>query len=203
MESKITGVILAAGGASRMGQTKQLLPWKGGTILGRVIREALASRLDRVVLVLGHDRDRILDRIDTRGIRTVLCKNWRLGQAESLKQGLAAVPDDSRGAMFLLGDQPLVTAGVIDSIIRAFLSSDAVAAIPVHRGRRGNPVLLARSLFPRIQTPTGDTGPRVLFPTMETGLVRVEIPDRAILLDIDTPGDYEALAASRDGSTDL
>ena len=114
---------------------------------------------------------------------------------KALRAGIAALPPEATGAVILLADMPRVTAAVIDALIAALAANpDALAAVPVFEGRRGNPVALARALFPAIQTLTGDQGARRLL--TEGKVLEVAVADSAVTLDIDTP---DALAALSGG----
>ncbi|MFH1156397.1 MAG: nucleotidyltransferase family protein [Pseudomonadota bacterium] len=193
MKKQVAGVILAAGRSSRMGRCKQLLPFGKFTILDTVIDNARHSELGEIILVLGHASDLILETSDFSGIRTVINIHHEKGQASSLVAGLEAVSGACMGVMFLLGDQPLVTTGIINRLIQAFETGTAPLIIPFCNGRRGNPVIFHRSLFHRLGSLTGDAGARVLFGELASRTTRVDIPDPSILVDVDTPEDYEKL----------
>ncbi len=95
--------------------------------------------------------------------------------------------------MVLLGDMPHVTPAIIDRLVDAFAAQPtALAVVPVSLGQRGNPILLARSLFPEVMALTGDVGARRLLAAAGDRVVEVPIDDAAVLTDVDTP---EALAA--------
>lgn len=190
---KIAGVLLAAGTASRLGRTKQLLPFRGSTLLGRAMENAAASDLDELIVVLGHDADRIMQSLDFSGVKTVINPDYSKGQGASLAKGLEAVSPSCAGALFLLADQPLVTPDMINRLIKAFQDSGAPLVIPFYRGNRGNPVLVARSLFPRLLSLSADTGARSLFDEYKASILRVEFDTDAVLVDVDTVQDYEAL----------
>ena len=131
--------------------------------------------------------------LDFSGMKTVINKAYSKGQGTSLTKGLEAVSPSCAGALFLLADQPLVTPDMINRLIRAFLASEAPLVIPFYRGRRGNPVLVARSLFPRLLSLSADTGARALFDEYKTSILRVEFDTDAVLVDVDTVEDYETL----------
>ncbi len=190
---KIAGVILAAGSASRMGQTKQLLPFGKNTLLGQVFQNAGESALHEIIVVLGHNGDEIEKVIDFSGARVIRNIGYSKGQSTSLIKGLENVSSICDAAIFLLGDQPLVTAAIINRLIEAFETSSAPIIIPYCNGKRGNPVIIARSLFHRLKSLTGDTGPRVLFDEFKKSILKVSIPDKAILIDVDTKDDYKKL----------
>jgi len=190
---KVAGVILAAGSASRMGSIKQLLPFRGKTILEHVIANAHRSALHEVILVLGYCSDKIKSKIDSSGIKIVINKEYQKGQSHSLKKGLEKVSANCKGVMFLLGDQPLVTESIMNKLINTFEISDSPIVIPYCNGKRGNPVIIARSLFSRLESLSADTGARVLFKEFKHEILKVSVTNKAILEDIDTMDDYEKL----------
>ncbi len=192
----ISGVVLAAGEARRLGQTKQLLAFRGTTLVGAVLEQARRSRLDELVLVLGHDAQRIREAVDLEGLKVVVNGGYRLGQSTSLKAGLAQVSPQADAAMFLLGDQPLVDGGLIDTLIAAFETGTHPIVIPCSGGQRGNPVIIGRELFGELaETASGDAGARVLFERHASSLRFVELGSRGIHVDVDTPEDYRHLLA--------
>lgn len=195
----ITGIILAAGKSSRMGQPKQLLPFRGNTILGCTVENARKSNLRQVIVVLGHAAERVRRAVDLTGVDVIVNHNYHQGQSTSLRAGLEAVAPDSHGAMFLLGDQPLVEATVINQLIESYRSSPAAIIIPTYFGQRGNPVLIARELFPLLEMLTGDQGARVLFDRYATHIREVEVPSRGIITDVDNWQDYLKLHSKGDG----
>jgi molybdenum cofactor cytidylyltransferase len=193
LKKKIAGIILAAGTATRMGKTKQLLPYEGTTLLGRVMENAAQSDLDELIVVLGHDAGTIIKTIDFSDITVIINKDYAKGQSTSLIKGLGAVSGSSAGAMFLLSDQPLITAGIMNRMITAFQTSKAPMIIPFYKGRRGNPVIISRPLFPKLMSLSSDTGARVMFEEYKDTLLKLNIENDAILFDVDTPVDYENL----------
>src|SRR4030042_2141801 len=97
----ISSIVLAAGESRRMGQTKQLLAWEGKTILRQVLENLLNSRLEEVILVLGHEAERILEKVDTRKLKVVINKNYRKGMITSIQRGLTAL-DEQAEAFFIV-----------------------------------------------------------------------------------------------------
>lgn len=191
---KVGGIILAAGRATRMGSTKQLLPFKDTTLLGHVTRQALDSNLDSVSIVLGHDSERIKQSLETefgQAIpRIIMNAHYLSGQSTSLVEGLRHISKDTDGAMFLLADQPMITAAILNRIIDAFCVSAPIAAVPFHNDRRGNPVIISKELFAELRGLTGDTGARNLLKKYADRILKVDIADPAIFMDIDTHPDY-------------
>ena len=147
--------------------------------------------------MLGHDGPRVESELS--GIDTLFVTNpdYAQGIASSLQAGVRAVPGSASGAIILLGDMPNVTADIINKLVAAFADNpDAKAVVPTVSGQRGNPVLLARSIFAEVMQLTGDAGARELLRTAGNSVVEVPVGDAAVLLDVDTP---EALAAFNTG----
>lgn len=190
---RVAGIILAAGEGSRMGRTKQLLPFGGKSILERVVESALDSALHRVVVVLGHQAERIAPLLAGRGVEVALNPEYRRGQSSSLKCGLRHLGADSDAALFLLGDQPLITPALIDTLVRRYRESPRPIVMPVYQGVRGNPVLFDRETFSRIEELDADCGARALFQEYRGRLLPVPVADPAIHFDIDTAADYRRL----------
>jgi molybdenum cofactor cytidylyltransferase len=196
-QKKIAGVILAAGSGSRMGTTKQLLPFGDTTLLGRAIENAKGSALHEIIVVLGHQADKIKQIIDFSNTKISYNKAYSKGQSTSLIKGLEDVSSECDAAMFLLGDQPLVNAAIIDQLLYAFETSMAQIIIPHCKGQRGNPVIIARPLFHRLSSLSDDMGARALFKEFKDDILKVSIPDKAIIIDVDTMADYKKLISPK------
>ncbi len=186
----VDGVILAAGSASRMGEAKQLLFFRGKRLLELVLEHAQNSALRQVIVVLGYEAKQIRRKIDFRNARVIVNADYAMGQSTSVCCGLSMVSATCDAAMFLLGDQPLISSSVIDSLIDSYEREKAPITVPVYHGKRGNPVIIDRSLFPALETLAGDTGAKQLFGAYESRIHYVEVTAPEILLDIDTQADY-------------
>ena len=189
----IAAVVLAAGGSTRFGQPKQLLDWNGVPLLAHVVDEALDAGLAPVVVVLGAHADAIRPALGTRPVQVLTNYRWAEGLSTSLHVGLSALPPEVAGAVFLQGDQPLVSAALLRSLVARFEESGAPIVHPAYEGRRGTPVLFARRLFPELAAVHGDEGGRGLIE--RHGSVAVPVDDPDILADVDTPEDYRRLRA--------
>ncbi len=192
-DCRVAGVVLAAGSSSRIGQVKQLLAFRETTLLGQVIENAAGSLLDEVVVVLGHAAGRVQEAVRFDRVRVVMNEEHEQGQSTSLRAGLSAVSDITDGVMFILGDQPLVGSEVMNALIVGYCRTGAPIVLPTHRGRRGNPVVIDRILFPRVESLTGDVGARVLFEEYAEAIVEIEVEDDSIHFDLDTWEDYKKL----------
>ena len=192
-DPNISAIILAAGKAARMDKIKQLLPFRDGTVLGRVVQNALDSSLHEAIVVLGHAAEEIRRVIDFGHARIVINADYCEGQSTSLRTGLAAISADSDAAVFILGDQPLVGPDVIDALVKCYRQQSAPFIVPTYQGKRGNPVLIARAVFHRLESLEGDVGARILFDEYADRLCEIEMGDKSIAFDVDTLDDYALL----------
>lgn len=189
----IIGVILAAGSSSRLGRPKQLLSLGDRTVLAHTLANASAATLDGLIVVLGHEAATIQERIDFGTARIVINDDYREGQSTSLRAGLAALPPDTDAALFILGDQPLIGPAVLDALIAARRATAAPIVMPTYDGQRGNPVLIARNLFPELATVAGDQGARSVIRAHSAAVHEVAILGPPPTDDLDTQEDYDHL----------
>jgi molybdenum cofactor cytidylyltransferase len=189
----IAAVILAAGRSTRMGGPNKLLAEIGGRPLIRIAaEEALASRAGPVIVVTGHQREKVEAALQGLDVKRVHNPNFADGLSTSVKTGLAAVPEAADGAIVCLGDMPQVRAQLIDKLIGAFdPERGALVVIPTIDGKRGNPVVWSRRFFPELMALEGDVGARNMIARYAEAVAEVPLTDTAALIDVDTP---EALA---------
>ncbi len=200
--AEVGAVVLAAGRSQRfraeggLEETKLVAALDGKPLVRHAAEAALGSRARPVVVVTGHAREAVEAAL--AGLPVVFAHNadFASGLASSLRAGVAALPPSVAGALILLGDMPRIEAALVDSLVDAFAARpQALAAAPVRAGRRGNPVLLSRALFPALARLTGDEGARRLIGEADPlAIVEVEVAGDGVTLDVDTPGE---LAAAR------
>lgn len=191
---KIAGLLLAAGQSTRMGQPKQLLDWKGRPLVAHIATAALASQLAGLTVVVGAAEAQVRAALRDLPVQIVTNPAYAEGIGASLAVGLRALPADADAAMVLLVDQPLVTARLINELVEVYRAAPAaLALVPVYRGQRGNPVIVAAGLFAELQTLRGDTGARAVFNRYADQIVWHETNDPAIITDADTPEAWRAL----------
>jgi molybdenum cofactor cytidylyltransferase len=197
--SNIAAVILAAGRSTRFAgnrpdATKLIADLHGKPLVRHVADAALASRANPAIVVTGHARNPVQDALAGLSITFIHNNDYATGLASSLRTGIAAVPHSASGALVLLGDMPLVPADLIDHLIACFEGNSEVDAIaPVSNGRRGNPVLLACSLFPAVAQLSGDEGARRLLQSPGIRLLETPIGGDAASADIDTTESLDEL----------
>ncbi|HEY3310003.1 MAG TPA: selenium cofactor biosynthesis protein YqeC [Anaerolineales bacterium] len=187
----IAGVILAGGGSSRFGQPKQLLDYHGKTFVRSVAETALRAGLEPLVLVSGSNAEAVSAAV--AGLPLIIAHNpqWQAGQSTSLKTGLSRLPSNTGGAIFLLADQPQVSAELLRALVERH-SQDLVPILaPYVFDQRANPLLFDQITFPDLQAVTGDMGGRAIFSKFSPRYLNWY--DRRLLLDVDTPEDYRRL----------
>jgi 4-nitrophenyl phosphatase len=195
-ESKIAAVVLAAGGSSRFGEPKQLLTWEGRPLVAHIADIAWSAGLDPVLVVVGAAADDVLAALGDRPVQVVRNYRWEAGLSSSLSLGVAALPPDVDGALFLPVDQPLITPALLQRIVRHGRELDAGIVVPrTAEGRRGNPVFFDRAFFPELAALSGDVGGRVLLDRYPERVSYLPVEDAQLLADADTPRAYERLAA--------
>ncbi|MBI5579805.1 MAG: nucleotidyltransferase family protein [Deltaproteobacteria bacterium] len=199
MKTPTAGILLAAGASTRFGEPKQLLTLAGRFLIEWSLAAALASNLEHVVLVLGCEHERIRRRLGPSTVHPkceiIVNPDYRSGQSTSLRSGLFRIRHDFPSAMFLLGDQPLVDAAVINLLLERYAGSEKLICVPTHRGTRGNPTLFGSPIYPEILKLAGDKGARDIIAAHPDQVLAVEIPDPLVFLDLDRRQDVERIAA--------
>jgi molybdenum cofactor cytidylyltransferase len=193
----VAAVVLAAGRSSRMGGPNKLLAEIGGRPLVRIVVEAaLASQARPVIVVTGHQRERVEAALGGLPVRFVHNQRFADGLGISLKTGIAALDPAIDGAVVCLGDMPRVDAPIIDRLIGALdPEQGALIAVPTIDGQRGNPVAWSRRFFPDLMAVEGDVGARYLIGRYGEAVIEVPLSGSAVLTDIDTPEALDAVKA--------
>ncbi|MGB0126510.1 MAG: NTP transferase domain-containing protein, partial [Rhodocyclaceae bacterium] len=195
--ARIAAVVLAAGRSVRMGDAnKLLLPVDGAPMVRQVAGAALASRCMQVMVVTGHEAERLEAALDGLPVSVTHNATFAEGMAASLRCGIKALPRDVDGALILLGDMPRIGPADIDRLIDVFDPDHPAIVVPERHGRRGNPVLWPRKYFAPILELRGDTGARGLLERFAAEVEAVQFDSEAIFADVDTPAALRELAAS-------
>jgi molybdenum cofactor cytidylyltransferase len=199
---RIAAIVLAAGRSTRMGGPNKLVAEINSQPLVRIAaQQALASQAHPVIVVTGHQRERVEAALDGLDVTLVHNPDFAGGLSTSVKAGIAAVPDDVDGAIVCLGDMPQVSAALIDKLLAAFdPEKGALIVAPVIDGKRGNPVVWSRRFFPDLATLEGDTGARNLIASFAEAVTEVPMSGTAALADVDTPEALEAVKAEIEGT---
>jgi molybdenum cofactor cytidylyltransferase len=184
-----TAVVLAAGGSRRLGRPKQLLDFRGGTLLDATLDTARASPVDRVVVALGGSASEVRERVDLSGVEVVLNRDFGDGCSTSIRSALGAVDADADGIVLLLGDQPGVTAGTVGALVAG--ARDHAVGVCEYDDGLGHPLWFHRRMFDVL---TGLHGDKAVWKLVDAGddVATVRVPG-PVPPDVDTWADYEAL----------
>lgn len=189
----VAGIILAAGGSTRYGQSKPLLEWNGKPFVRHVAQTALDGGLAPVIVITGYEGEAVSRAVAGMNVKCIHNSEWSGGQAGSVKLGIRSLPELTGGAIFFLADQPQVKSTLIQAELELSRQSLAPVIAPMVDGRRTNPVLFDRVTFSAFDSISGDAGGRQLF--SQFPVKWLEWSDTNLLLDVDTPDDYQKLLA--------
>lgn len=208
-------IILAAGSSSRMGsgRHKLLLPLDDRPVLAHVIDASLQTHAQPIIVILGHQSDKvrlhIKQYLDHEQITIVENVHYQQGMSSSLRTGIQTLlANDYRNkhtshqidsALIVLGDQPLITPKIIDTLIAAYRSTGKAIVAPLYSGKRGSPVLFDKSLFTALIEVTGDEGGRTVLERHRDELELIEIGDALANYDVDTWEAYEQVVEAWKG----
>jgi molybdenum cofactor cytidylyltransferase len=201
MRKFVSGLVLGAGASQRFGEPKQLLPFGNTTLLGWVVSQALrADALDETIVVLGRSAGEIRERVDFGDARVVENPVFTEGCASSYRAGIAALDPESGAIMIILGDQPGITPEIINRLADKWRQSNAPIALCVYEeGRKGHPMIFARSLFDQLEELHGDKAAWKLVDAIASSVLEVQLalpfPE-----DINTREDFERIASARRGN---
>lgn len=190
---RVAAVILAAGASRRYGEDKLLVQLDGKPLLQHAIDAAESSTVDEVIVVLGHDAPAIRESVRLRRARVVTNPDHASGQSTSLRLGIRAV-SAADGAVVLLGDQPRVTARLIDALIARARLTAAAAVVSSWNGRRSPPTLLRRELWPTLEGIAGDVGAREILAGRDDVDELDVTAELGSLEDVDRPSDLARIA---------
>ena len=188
----MAGGVLAAGSSTRFGRNKLLLHVDGESLVRRAVRAALDAGLDPVVVVIGHEADRIRAELSGLRARDVFNPDYALGMSTSVRAGVATLPPGVAAAVVQLADMPRVTGQMLTSLVERFVETGATVVASDYAGVQAPPTLYARSLFPELGGMEGDAGGKRVVRRHESDVVRVSWPAEA-LADVDREEDWEGL----------
>lgn len=194
----VAGILLAAGTSSRMGTNKLLLELQGESVLRGAALRALAGGLSPLLVVLGHEADRVRRELDGLPCEVVVNPDYEQGINASLKSGVAALPEEARAVMVMLADMPFVTAEMIAGLLGRYRATAAPLVISDYEGVNAPPMLYDRCLFGELLAMTGEGCGRQVVRRHRDEAEVMAWPASA-LTDVDVPADYERLKSGRGG----
>lgn len=201
---RVTAVVLAAGESRRMGRNKLLLPWGEMTVLGRTLDNAQASAAHDVMVVTGHDRDKVETIVirpgrmplgeaaaTTAGVQVTHNFDYANGMLTSVQAAVRALSPATEAILVVLGDQPMIEPAIYDRLLAAYAASPAGFVAPTYGDRRGNPVLIDRRHFAELLALPPDAAPRALLARHPDDVLTVAVDSEAVLHDLDRPEEYD------------
>jgi molybdenum cofactor cytidylyltransferase len=191
---KMGGILLAAGGSTRLGQPKQFLEFEGQTLLRRAAEAMCASVCDPVVAVLGAEHEKA--EAEITDLRLEMCRNeeWESGMSSSIKLGLKEllkIESEIDAVVITLCDQPFVNSETIDRLAAKFAETKTQMVAAKYDGLAGVPALFSNEMFDALSRIEGDKGARDLLRDPSASVATIEINEAAI--DIDSPDDVDRL----------
>jgi CTP:molybdopterin cytidylyltransferase MocA len=193
--SGVSAIVLAAGGGSRFGGVKLLAKLGGRPIIEAVLDNLREAPVDEIIAVVGADAVRLREVCERYGVRTVANEEWERGQSTSVVAGLRA--SGGRAAVVLLGDQPFVGAEAVERLVAAF-AEGARVAVATYGGKRRNPVLFSREVWPLLEAElAGDEGARSVLRRHPELVVEVPCEGVGDPVDVDTREDLRRLEEMR------
>ena len=192
MTSEISSIILAAGLSTRMGEPKQLLPFGNSTIIETVIDNLLGSKLNEVIVVVGHEAEKVRARIQHKPVKIVFNPDYQKGMLTSAQYGVQSISASADAFAMTLVDLPLITPDLVNIVIDTYVQTEAGISVPSYNYRRGHPVIFDRRYAAEILALEGDSGGvRSLFQKYADDIHYVTVDTDRVLTDIDYRTDYE------------
>ena len=187
----VTGLVLAAGGSTRLGRPKQLLRYGSGTLLDHVLGTARDCPFDQLLCVVGGAAGEVRAKVDFSGVQVVENPDFGEGCSSSIAAALGAVDEHADVLVLMLGDQPGVTAETVSRLLAG--RGDAPIALCSYEDGPGHPLAFARSLFPELEALHGDKAVWKLLDRHDAEAARIPVPG-PIPGDVDTWEDYAQIA---------
>ncbi|KUJ60047.1 hypothetical protein AR687_20040 [Flavobacteriaceae bacterium CRH] len=192
--NQIAIVVLAAGIAKRMGESKQLLPWGDSTLLGSVIKNALSTDADIFFVVLGAYKNEIEQKIDFSNTIVVINENWQQGLGSSIASITAEIDKkypNINAMLFVLADQPFISSSHLNTMLKLHKKETEAIIITKKQDYKGVPVLFPRKYFSELMLLSNDEGAKEIIFRNKSQVVEVVTQDNTA--DIDTYKMYETL----------
>lgn len=186
----LSAIVLAAGRSSRMGALKQLLPFGDTSVIERIVTMLLTSQVTETIVVLGHRADEIEAQLTGYGVRFVRNPNPEGDMLSSVQCGVEAAVQ-GHGVMIVLGDQPLITAEMVDDLIAYYEQQQDAFVIPVHEEKRGHPMIISPRYREDILSLSGSNGLKELRDRYPDAISRVSVDTETMLIDMDYYHEYE------------
>ena len=189
----ISAILLAAGQSKRMnGENKLTKEIQGISVIKLSVKNILASSINELIIVLGHQKEIIQNLIDNNEkIKFVSNKNFESGMASSIKTGLNNLSEKTEAFFICLGDMPMVNHDIYNQLIKSKDNKEII--VPTYKGQQGNPVLFDKSMKEKILNITGDVGAKKILELNKDKILNLQIDDQGITKGFDTQDNFNSL----------
>ena len=187
----ISAILLAAGQSKRMnGENKLTKEIQGTPLIKHSVKNILASSIDELIVVLGHQKETIEKLIDkNKKIKFVFNKDFESGIASSIKTGLNNLSEKTEAFFICLGDMPMVNPNIYNQLIKSINKREII--VPTYKGQQGNPVLFAKSMKEKIINISGDVGAKKILALNKDKILNLEINDQCVTKDFNTQDSFD------------
>ena len=192
----ISAIILAAGESTRMGEPKPLVKFGQHSFLEAILQNFRNAGIEDVLIVLGHESERIIEELKLPVDNYTINKNYQLGQFSSVQQGVKNLNSKCTGAFLALVDQPQISTKVLINICKVFEENANKIVIPTFRGKRGHPPVLPKWLFHEILTANPTQKTSEIIRNHPHKVCELKIDDESILWNMNTKQDLEKISSS-------
>ena len=189
---KIGAIVLAAGKSVRMGTQKLLLPYAGTTVIRHIVQQVAASSVERLIVVAGKDATAVRSALEGLAVTVVHNELLDGDMLSSVRCGLRALPAYCEAALVVLGDQPTITADLINQVTSTFRKTGRGIIVPTYKGRRGHPLLFSLKYRDEVLTGHDGIGLKGLPEAHPGDVHELAASDDAVITDMDIPADYRA-----------
>lgn len=189
----LTAIIVAAGYSFRMKQFKPLLSLGKSTVLERAVESFLKGGIEDIRVVVGHRANELYPILERLGVRAIINPNFAEGMFSSVQAGVHSLSPDVRGFFLLPVDNPMVNPDTVKKLQNAFFSTEYGIIYPAYQGMRGHPPIISSRFISKVTVWEGTGGMRTLLQQYEQDALEIEVEDPGVLLDMDTPEDYQEM----------
>jgi molybdenum cofactor cytidylyltransferase len=191
----VVAIVLSAGESSRMGRPKALLPIGNRIFIEQIVSVLKATKVGRILVMLGHNAEAIEQSIRRLPITVVLNKDYEKGQLSSLLAAIRFLKEEKGsgkidGILVHLVDHPFLSPDLVNLMIDRFYGSKKLIVVPHYKGKRGHPVIFSSHLFPELLSTPLDQGAKAVVRAHLDETLQIDTEDEGVTVDIDTPEDY-------------
>ena len=188
----IVAVVLSAGESYRMGRPKALLPIDGRTFIEKIVAALKKSSVAKVMVVLGHNADEMIQRIEHLPVEILVNPDYKLGQLSSLQVAVRRLErePDCDGMLVHLVDHPYVNTELVQTMIKRYEDTGKLIVVPRYNGKRGHPVIFSRKLFSELLAAPVDQGAKAVVNAHRDDTLEIDTEAEGVTVDIDTPELY-------------